>query len=124
MAPLSEHEKRQLRLLEAQLHAEDPKFVKTMRTKQSISLWRRPKLRNAMLAAVGVVLGITGMIIGVVLPTLFVGISIIGVLTFTIGVFAALWIFQDETISIPRVKTRNFMANLESRWDERKRNNL
>lgn len=124
MAPLSEHEKRQLRLLEAQLHAEDPKFVQTMRTKRSIALWRRPKARNAILSAVGLLLGTTGLIIGLVVPGAVV-LSLAGLIMFCLGVyFAIAWIFSEDIISMPKAKTKTFMANLEARWDERKRNNL
>lgn len=124
MAPLSEHEKRQLRLLEAQLHAEDPKFVKTMRTKRSIPLFRRPKARNAILAAIGLLFGTTGLVVGLVVPGT-VGLSLAGLVLFCLGVyFAIAWVFAEDIISMPKAKTKTFMANLEARWDERKRNNL
>lgn len=124
MASLSEHERKQLRLLEAQLHAEDPKFVKTMRTKQSVTLWRRPKARNAMLSAIGLVLGITGLIVGLVIPGA-TGVSLAGLVMFCLGVYFVLaWVFSEDVISMPRAKTKTFMANLEARWDERKRDSL
>lgn len=124
MAPLSEHEKRQLRLLEAQLHAEDPKFVKTMRTKRSIPLWRRHKARSAMVSVTAFLLGVTGLIVGLVTPD-NVGLCGVGLVMFSVGIYFAMEaIYSEDAIAMPRAKTKTFMANLEARWDERKRNSM
>lgn len=126
MTPLSEHEKRQLRLLESQLQADDPKFVKTMRTKRSIAPWHRPVARNVMFAVIGFFVGIPLLFVGLIAPGA-VAVSMAGVAIFLAGMYfavAALAFTEGITPSARIKRKSSFMADLESKWDERKRNDF
>ena len=122
MAPLTEREKSQLRLLETQLHTEDPKFVKRMRTKHSLSVWQRPQARRNLLTTIGLVIGIVGFI-GAILLTPIVGVNtsamiVTGSMVLVLSILIASW---DDISAIRKAKTQRFMASLEVKWDERKR---
>lgn len=119
MTPLSEHEKRQLRLLESQLRADDPKFAKTMRTTRSVSPWHRPGARNIILAAAGFLVGIPTLIVGLIVPGA-VAVSIAGLAVFMFGVYFAVAAVAFSAGVTPAP----FMTSFEAKWDERKRNGL
>jgi Flp pilus assembly protein TadB len=127
MAPLSEHEKTQLRRLEQQLQADDPKFVKAMRSRRSrrsFSVWHRNSIRNnTPFNVAGASLGICIFIVGVVaMHNPYV--SFLGIALLITGVYRLVVLTETEDRA-PRLKTKSaFMVNLECRWDERKRNEL
>ena len=68
--PLSDHEQRLLDSIERQLYAEDPKFASTVRTTDLKTHVRRRMRRSALLAGVGIVL----LLAGVVVPSVVLGI--------------------------------------------------
>lgn len=128
MAPLSEHEKAQLRLLEEQLHAEDPKFVKAMRSKRMGSKWQRSqKPGNPVLGLVAFTVGVIILLAGITMHS--IGIGILGCAVAFMGFLSSYFTFNMGKSAAPasaqRPKTRSeFMANLERQWDERKKNEL
>lgn len=132
MAPLSNHEQEQLRLLEKQFHTEDPKFVKNMRSMRSGPIWSaRPQKHNILFNVTGLILGIGMFISGIAFSNailFFLGFLVTAVAYYRTalgfywakrGVSAA----PATPSSAPRTKAKSaFMANLERQWDERKKN--
>jgi hypothetical protein len=125
MASLSEHEKNQLRLLEEQLHADDPKFVKSMRSMGATSLGHSSaKKRSILFTATGLPLGSAIFAVGIAMQNV-----VIGALGFVVMVVSAYSIRSPrKSSSAPspsQQKTQNtFMENLERKWDERKENEI
>lgn len=125
MAPLSEHEKNQLRLLEEQLHADDPTFVKSMRSMGSKTLGQRtPQKGNVMLTTGGFLLGCLMLAVGLAMHNAVGGI--LGFVVMVASVYSMKTpLKSSQTSFASRPKSRRaFMADLEARWDERKRNEL
>lgn len=129
MAPLSEHEKAQLRLLEEQLHAEDPKFVKAMRSQRMNSGKQQhgQKKRGVFLALVVFIVGVIIVLAGVTMHMIMVGVlgGVVALSSYFILSAGKSVTSNSAPASAQRPKTRSeFMANLERQWDERKKNEL
>lgn len=125
MAPLTEHEKRQLRMLENQLRTEDPKFVKAMRSNHMGAVYHRgPKKQRSRLGIVTFSLGVILLITGLVMQSIVVGF--LGCFILSTSFIRACWnlvAVQSVSPSSSQPKTKStFMTNLESRWAERKKN--
>jgi hypothetical protein len=123
MTPLSDHEKKQLLLLEEQFHAEDPKFVKTMRSKGSF--WKSiPQKHRQIFSLVGISLGTGIFSVGVAMPNILIGV--LGMVLCIISVHSMLDTFERsaQTFVLRPQARRTFMENLEYKWDERKKNDL
>ena len=121
MAPLSEHEKRQLRLMEERFEADDPKFVQNMRAPHRMARLRFPRTRKYICfgaAAVGLVMLVTGIMTGNVL------LGSAGYLVAMAAIYrGSYWLGVPTTPSVRHPKPQSaFMANLERQWDERKNN--
>lgn len=129
MAPLSEHEKAQLRLLEEQLHTEDPKFVKAMRSQRMNSgKQQRGHTKRGVVLALGVfTVGIIILLAGVTMHSIIVGIlgGVVALASYFILSSGKSVASNSAPASTPHPKTRSaFMENLERQWDERKKNEL
>ena len=129
MAPLSEHEKAQLQILEEQLHAEDPKFVQAMRSQRmnSVKQQRGQKKRGVFLALVVFTVGIIIALAGVTMHSIIVGIlgGVVALASYFILSAGKSVPSNSAPASTPHPKTRSaFMENLERQWDERKKNEL
>jgi uncharacterized membrane protein len=131
MAPLSEHEKKQLRLMEEQLHKDDPKFVKYMRSMRTGFVWhRRPHKHNVLFNVTGLILGASISSVGVFASNL--ALFILGFILVLVAYYrmrvSVYWARKGARIQTPRMprnKTKSaFMARLEYQWDERKKNEL
>jgi hypothetical protein len=79
--PLSEHEQRLLDQIEQALYAEDPKFASSVRSARKRSHPRR----SVVLAALGVVVGLALVLVGLV--TNFIVLSVVG-FVFVVGACA------------------------------------
>ncbi|MCC9175074.1 DUF3040 domain-containing protein [Arthrobacter sp. zg-Y179] len=119
---LSEHEQRLLDQLEQQLHAEDPKFANSMATSAGRGISTRRIVLGALLAVVG--LGV--MLLGITEAGILVGV--LGFLIMGAGVYYATTrgrknppASTDGRKERESSTQRGFMNNLESKWDERKR---
>ncbi|HSU70371.1 MAG TPA: DUF3040 domain-containing protein [Micrococcaceae bacterium] len=117
--PLSEHEQRLLDQLEQQLHAEDPKFASTLGSGPA----RAFSTRHIVIGALGAVVGILVLLLGVALQAIPLGV--LGFLVMGGGVYYATMRRGRRKGSAgaggsgkPR---SSFMSNLEERWDERRR---
>ncbi|GAA1915840.1 DUF3040 domain-containing protein [Arthrobacter gandavensis] len=121
---LSEHEQRLLDQLEQQLHAEDPKFANSMAT----SAGRGMSTRRIVLGALVAVAGIAVLILGITLDSpLNILVGILGFMVMGAGMYYATTKGKQAEARIPAGRKeraaapRGFMSNLESKWDERKR---
>ncbi|MCC3290707.1 DUF3040 domain-containing protein [Arthrobacter sp. zg-Y1110] len=119
---LSEHEQRLLDQLEQQLHAEDPKFANSMATSAGRGISTRRIVLGALLAVVG--LGV--LLLGITEAGILVGV--LGFLIMGAGVYYATTrgrknppAATDGRKERESSTQRGFMNNLESKWDERKR---
>ncbi|MCQ1953864.1 MULTISPECIES: DUF3040 domain-containing protein [Arthrobacter] len=119
---LSEHEQRLLDQLEQQLHAEDPKFANSMATSAGRGISTRRIVLGALLAVVG--LGV--LLLGITEAGILVGV--LGFLIMGAGVYYATTRGRksppapaDGRKERESSTQRGFMNNLESKWDERKR---
>jgi hypothetical protein len=87
--PLSEHEQRLLDQIERALYAEDPKFASTVRGGRM----RHPTKRRRVQGIVLFVLGLVMLVLGVALPTLWLGnfpvLSVLGFLVMLAGAVLA-----------------------------------
>ncbi|GAB2461753.1 DUF3040 domain-containing protein [Jatrophihabitans fulvus] len=70
--PLSEHEQKLLDQIEQALYAEDPKFAASVRSARAKSRTRR----SVLLSALGVVLGLGLVLVGLVVPVIV--LSVVG----------------------------------------------
>jgi hypothetical protein len=125
MASLSEHEKNQLRLLEEQLHADDPKFVKSMRSMGATSLGHSSaKKRGILFTATGLPLGSAILAVGIAMQN--VGIGALGFVVMVISAYSIRVPRKSSPTSfVSQPKTQStFMENLERKWDERKKNEI
>ena len=123
---LSEHEQRLLDQLEQQLHAEDPKFANSMATPAATGISTRRIVLGALVAVAGI-----GLLLGgVASDTPFsLILGILGFLVMGAGVYYATTRGKRGSQShAPARKNereasapKNFMSNLENKWDERKR---
>lgn len=128
--PLSEHEQRLLEQMERALHAEDPKLASTLRHGSQRSI----NGRQVFLGCVGLLLGITGLLAGVIMS-----LVVIGVVGFLLMLAGALLIgsafrAKDEAAdasslldSSPSAKrgsakpaSGGFMDKIEERWRRRR----
>ena len=123
---LSEHEQRLLDQLEQQLHAEDPKFANSMATPAGTGISTRRIVLGSLIAVAGI-----GLLLGGVASNSPVSLilGIIGFLVMGAGVYYATT--RGKRSSQPNSPagkkereastSKNFMSNLENKWDERKR---
>lgn len=136
--PLSEHEQRVLEQIERALYADDPKFAATVRGIDPRTLHRRRYLR----AAVGLVIGIVALPVGIAIQQSEVSIAgfVLMLIAFLYG--AATWRQTREAPdagAVPDLKLaprrrvglgrgpsrrpavkRGFMQRFEDRWDHRR----
>lgn len=115
--PLSDHEQRLLEQLEKQLH-QDQRFASTMKSGGGYST------RNIVIGALIGVAGIIALLVGISSQLIIVGV--LGFALMCVGVYFALskrGTAGSETLSKkgPGKGTSNFMADLEAKWDERRR---
>lgn len=124
---LSEHEQRLLDQLEQQLHAEDPKFANSMATPAGAGISTRRIVIGALVAVAGIALLLRG--VSLEMPVSLI-LGILGFLVMGSGVYYATTRGKrggTQSNSPARKKEReatsskNFMSNLENKWDERKR---
>lgn len=78
--PLSEHEQRMLEQIEKALYDEDPKFASTVRSTDPRAQARRRVWLGGVLAVVGVVL----LVVGLIVPVTVASVKIISVLGFLV----------------------------------------
>lgn len=118
--PLSEHEQRLLEQLEKQLH-EDHRFASTMKTVSNAGNYSTRNL------ALGALIGIVG--IGVLITGVSSQLIIVGVLGFIV-MFGGVYLALSRKGGSPAVKSAEgtksaqksgFMSDLESKWEQRKR---
>ncbi|CEA07824.1 hypothetical protein BN1051_01147 [Arthrobacter saudimassiliensis] len=122
---LSEHEQRLLEQLEQQLHAEDPKFASSMAASSATGI----STRRIVLGALVAVAGIAVLIFGVSLSMPWgIAVGILGFLVMGSGVYYATTKGKRVQAAVGGSRRereasspKGFMSNLESRWDERKR---
>ncbi|AJT42834.1 DUF3040 domain-containing protein [Psychromicrobium lacuslunae] len=119
--PLSEHEQRLLDQLEQQLHDTDPKFASALGNEGA----RRLSARHILLGVVIGVAGLAVLLLGVGIQQIWLGV--IGFLLMGAGVFVATMRSRvkktpasADGAKVAGAKS-SFMANLEERWDERRR---
>ncbi|WP_422936342.1 DUF3040 domain-containing protein [Sinomonas sp. P47F7] len=117
--PLSEHEQKMLEQLEKQLHEEDPKFADSM----GADALRRFSTRHIVLGVLGVIVGLMVLLLGgVQFSNVFVGV--IGFLIMGASVYygtlrgAGRMRGPRKAAVAPKA---GFLARLEARWDERRR---
>lgn len=116
--PLSDHEQRLLEQLEQQLH-EDQRFASTMKSGGGYST------RNVVIGALVGIAGIAVVLIGISLHLIAVGV--LGFALMCVGVYVALSkrggsgrSASSSTSGKPKGNS-SFMADLEAKWDERRR---
>ena len=128
--PLSDNEQRLLEQMERALYAEDPKFASTMR-----GAARRPGTgRRMLLGITGVVLGVVLLIVGVIIKV--VPLAVLGFLAMLAGTAYALSAFRrtgpagvvaaNGSVRATGAKRRgrsSFMQRMEQRWDRRRDQN-
>jgi len=132
--PLSDHEQRLLEQMERALYAEDPKFASAL---QGHDL-RRMHRRRVIQAAIGVVIGIALLLVGVIVQ--IVALGVLGAVVMILAALLAVHSWRqmpaaDSTGSPPgagaargRRKPRGqksskaFMQRLEERWRRRRDN--
>jgi hypothetical protein len=136
--PLSEHEQRVLEQIERALYADDPKFAATVRGIDPRTLHRRRYLR----AAVGVVIGIVALPVGIAIRQSEVSIAGFALMFIAFLYGAATWRQTREVpdaAAVPDLKVapkrrvgisrgsgrrpvvkRGFMQRFEDRWDHRR----
>ena len=123
---LSEHEQRLLDQLEQQLHAEDPKFANSMATPSGAGISTRRIVIGALVAVAGIALLLRG--VSLEMPVSLI-LGVLGFLVMGSGVYYATTRGKrGAQVSSPARKkereassSKNFMSNLENKWDERKR---
>ncbi|GAB3756012.1 DUF3040 domain-containing protein [Zhihengliuella somnathii] len=116
--PLSDHEQRLLEQLEQQLH-EDQRFASTMKSGGGYST------RNVVIGALVGIAGIAAVLIGISLQLIPVGV--LGFALMCAGVYIALskrggsGSRAGGPAGGKRKDNSSFMADLEAKWDERRR---
>ncbi|ALE91774.1 hypothetical protein AOC05_04650 [Arthrobacter alpinus] len=117
--PLSEHEQRLLDQLEAQLHAEDPKFANALASDPVRSL----STRRIVIGILVVIAGLMVLLGGVATKLIIIGI--LGFLIMGAGVYLAM--LRPKFSKRPAAETKTgskqksgFMNGLEERWEERR----
>lgn len=128
--PLSEHEQRLLEQLERALQDEDPKFASAL---QGARLRARLKLR-LLLAGIGMLLGLAGLVYGLVAPRHLTALAIAGGVVF-LGCAWVAWTSwrrmpaPGEIVPAVRIKQARrasgghqgtFMQRMELRWQHRR----
>lgn len=124
--PLSEHEQRLLDQLEAQLHAEDPKFANSLATEPARPLSTRRIVIGLLVLVVGLIVLLGGVAISQNAMIIGVIVGVVGFLLMGAGVFVAIskpeFSQAAPAASRPASKQKSgFMNNLEERWEERRR---
>lgn len=124
--PLSDHEQRLLDQLEAQLHAEDPKFANALATDPARSYSTRRIVVGVLVLIVGIVVLLGGVALSQGAMAVGIVVGVFGFLLMGAGVFIAVSKpkFAAAAQSAPRSSTKQksgFMNNLEERWEERRR---
>jgi hypothetical protein len=122
---LSDREQEVFAEIESQLISEDPKFASQMQMQASGSM-RRFSTRNIVLGVLTATVGIVVLLTGVTIDAIWLGI--VGFIIMGGGIFLA-----TKRTTKPPSKSRGrggsgqtkssqgFMEGLESRWDERRR---
>ncbi|GHD00922.1 DUF3040 domain-containing protein [Zhihengliuella salsuginis] len=115
--PLSDHEQRLLEQLEKQLH-QDQRFASTMKSGGGYST------RNIVIGALIGVVGVIALLVGISSQLIIIGV--IGFALMCIGVYFALSKRGSARSQGPSKKSpgkggSSFMADLEAKWDERRR---
>ncbi|MFB9070817.1 DUF3040 domain-containing protein [Citricoccus parietis] len=118
--PLSEREQKLLEQLEQQLNAEDPHFATSM----SESGTSRFSTTRLVAGAVTAAVGLGALLWGV--SQQFIWLGIIGFIVMAAGVYVATSRSRRATGgrghgSAAAKKNSPFMANLEQRWEERRK---
>lgn len=127
--PLSDHEQKMLEQMEQALAAEDPKFASQMQGSTLASMQRR----RWLIGAVGIVLGLALVLVGVN-TTMWVGAIGFAVMV-TAAVFAAtpprraaLGVVRGDGSTAPHSSggrkkgQKSFMDRLDDRWEKRQNN--
>ncbi|MDX6339372.1 MAG: hypothetical protein QOG05_6712 [Streptosporangiaceae bacterium] len=125
--PLSEHEQRQLDLIERALYAEDPKFAQAVRAKDPRVHYKR----RVVEAAIGFLLGVGLLLAGVISK-----LTLIGVAGFVVMLACSMWALsswrhmsggaasrpgpaRDRRMRPPVSSRSRLMERLEERWRRR-----
>jgi hypothetical protein len=135
--PLSDHEQRLLEQMERALYAEDPKFASAL---QGHDLRRRHR-RRVIQAAIGVVIGIALLLVGVIVQVVALGVlgAVVMILAALLAVHSWRQMPAADSTARPagatpgpghghRRKARGqkaskaFMQRLEERWRRRRDN--
>ncbi|HET7138956.1 MAG TPA: DUF3040 domain-containing protein [Arthrobacter sp.] len=120
--PLSEHEQKLLEQLEKQLHEDDPKFANSMGSDPG----RTWSTRHIVIGVLCALAGIALLLVGVTVQNIFVGV--LGFVVMGGGVYFAT--MRNNAGGKQRSASgtgksgkprSSFMASLEERWDERRR---
>ncbi|WP_285724113.1 DUF3040 domain-containing protein [Psychromicrobium xiongbiense] len=118
--PLSEHEQRLLDQLEQQLHETDPKLASTLGGERGRSLSTRYIISGVLLSLVGLLVLLAGV------ASQMIAIGVLGFLIMGSGVYLATLRrgadtgHGDHGEGAAKPKS-SFMAGLEDRWEERRR---
>lgn len=131
--PLSEHEQRLLEQMERALHEEDPKLASTLRHGSNYTV----NGRQVLLGAIGVLLGLCGLLGGVIMSLVVIGV--VGFLLMLGGVLMIGSAFRGPKQQVPdnaagaagpapkRAKSAKapkssdgFMSKVEERWRKRR----
>lgn len=117
--PLSEHEQHLLEQLEKQLH-EDHKFASSMKSNASPGGY---STRNIAIGAIVGIIGIIALLLGV--SSQWIPIGVLGFALMCVGVYVA---FSKNALGkVGKGKAKSgpqkssFMADLESKWEARHR---
>lgn len=117
--PLSEHEQHLLEQLEKQLH-EDHKFASSMKSNASPGGF---STRNIAIGALIGIMGIVVLLVGV--SNQWIPLGVLGFALMCIGVYAAF--SKNALTKVGKGRAKNgpqkgsFMADLESKWEARHR---
>jgi hypothetical protein len=121
---LSEDEQRLLEQMEAALAAEDPKLANTLRG--TTRRWHR---RRAVLAGIGFIAGITGLIAGM---QIHAAVSVIGFVVMLAATVIGVSAWQQSGLAgdgpaggrSGGTSERDFMGRMEDRWRRRQDDGL
>lgn len=117
--PLSEHEQHLLEQLEKQLH-EDHKFASSMKSNASPGGF---STRNIAIGALGAVIGIVVLLVGV--SNQWIPLGVLGFALMCVGVYVAFSKNAFGNVGKGRTKSgpqkSSFMSDLESKWEARHR---
>lgn len=116
--PLSEHEQRLLEQLEKQLH-EDHRFASTMKSSSGPGGY---STRNIAIGALVAVVGIIVLLLGI--SSQLIAVGVVGFVVMCAGVYVAVSKSPFGRLGgkgeKPAKGKSGFMADLESKWDQRR----